>query len=124
MAKRKLVFFEDPSVAHVAGLIAEEARQEIERLIIHENKLWYHAREIVLASMVPGWLKAYGRPCADQAVRLVHSLDPDGDLISPAGRREQQRQTKEFIIEFLKRKGRYNLINRLFLAVLGMPLYA
>lgn len=124
MAKHKAtIHYEDPSVAHVAKLIAEEARAKIEARIIGDRERWFLARETVLEAEVKVWLKAYGKPTADMAVRLVHQFNPEGDLISKAGRKVQEREFEDKMIALMKRRGRYNWINRCCMAITGMPLY-
>lgn len=113
----------DNSVRVCAVVLAEEARQQIEAAYLQRHISHHIIREQILFREVPGWIKAYGKPTADRAVRYILSMPLDL-ILSKQGKEANERWFKRERLAALKsRPSGNNWINRAFIKLCGMPLY-
>jgi len=114
--------FADPSIEGAAVHLVEDARQYVEAEILRGFP-WHVAREAFLLANAKNWIKLYGKDCADVAVRGVLAISPD-EWVSTAAAVEKRRQERDAFHARNRRMGRDNMVNRLFVRLAGIPLYA
>lgn len=121
MARRK-DRVEDPSIHDCALALVEETRAAIEAAYLAEHIPHWMIRERILFAAVPGWIRNYGKPCADMAVRALLSMDLEM-ILTRSGRRAERQWWAGQMREGLKHRKRNSWINRLAISLCGLPLY-
>ena len=108
----------DPTIRECALSLIESTRAAIEREYLDRRIPHYVIREQILFREVPGWIKRYGKPTADLAVRAINSMSL-AQILTKAGRMEERRHMQRQFREFIKETGRDTWVNRLSISLFG-----
>jgi hypothetical protein len=112
----------DPTIRDCALQLIEETRAKVEMAYLARHVPTYILREEILYREVPGWIKMYGKPTADLAVRALNSMS-HAQFMTRFGREQSRIWMKSQLREGLKTRGRNSWLNRVWLNLFGLPLY-
>lgn len=117
----KLASYDDPTLRRAAVLLVEEARAAVEAKILKGHP-WHAARESFLYANAGSWVAAYGKDCADMAVRGVNAIAPD-EWLSRDGRKADGARWRRYWLQHITEAGKASWINRLWVRWFAVPLY-
>lgn len=112
----------DPTIRECALQLIEETRDKIEMAYLARHIPYWVIREEILFREVPTWIKTYGKPTADLAVRALNSMSL-AQILTKAGRKESRKWMATQLNEGLKARGRNSWVNRVSINLFGLPLY-
>lgn len=108
-------------IERAALALVEEARASIEREVVR-GRSFDQAREAFLFEHAGSWIAAYGKPCADMAVRGVAALG-ERRCLTAAGRRAQREAWRAEATARNAHLGRDTWLNRLWVRWFAISLY-
>ncbi len=124
MSRHKPTVYVDPSINDCATALIVEAMDGINAECRAGSSYWL-ARDAVLSRAADGWVRAYGKPCADAAVRGLHCLAPDEVLEARTKRVQRDLRAAECRAHLTALDPtRDTWLNRWWISLTGNRLYA
>lgn len=121
MARAVRRYYEDPSIARAAAVVASEVWFKIEAMV-RVGSSFYRARETVLAVEMPKVAKSMGKEVASRVVREIHHYGPE-HLSGPTKRAQRKLLLRDYLrmTQHRKRFGRLRWYDRLWIRINGVP---